>query len=274
MQTIVVPTDFSTVSINAAYYACDMALLVKADIILMHAIIPPVTFSEVPLSYDAYERTVADVKEQAALLKGWLVKYVNEKVRISVSVTAGSFLSSIKDLVEDTDTFAVVMASQGAGAVEAFLLGSYTQAAAQELDCPLIIVPPDARYQGVKKVALACDMKDVSDTMPLKGVRSLFTHLNASLEVCYISKPDKHAFAEVLEGSTVILNELSKYHPQIRIQTHTDVEGGINEFVQANKIDLLLLILKEHHFPEAIFHRSVHKRMMLHTQVPLMLLHK
>ena len=49
MKTIIVPTDFSPVSINAMHYAANMASSIGASIILFHAYQIPVAFSEVPV---------------------------------------------------------------------------------------------------------------------------------------------------------------------------------------------------------------------------------
>jgi len=45
MKTIVVATDFSAVALNAANYAVDMALAIKADILLLHVYQIPVSYS-------------------------------------------------------------------------------------------------------------------------------------------------------------------------------------------------------------------------------------
>lgn len=274
MPTIIVPVDFSKASVNAAYYACDLALLVKADVILMHTVTPPVTFSEMPFPDVDYKQLVADARDQANILKGWLAKYVNEKLPITISISTGSMMDELKLLAGDEDVFAVVMAAQGAGAAEAFLLGSYTQAAAKTLHCPLVIVPPEARYDGFRHVALACDMKDVAATLPLKKIRRLFSYIQPELDVVYIRQPDQAPLAAVAENSSMLLNDLAAYHPEIKVQSHDSVEAGIHEFVQYHRTDLLLVIMKEYRFPESLFHKSVHKRLIMHSKVPLMLLRK
>ncbi len=37
MKTIIAPTDFSDVSLNAVYYAADMASTVNANLLILHA---------------------------------------------------------------------------------------------------------------------------------------------------------------------------------------------------------------------------------------------
>ena len=273
MQTIIVPVDFSKAAVNAAYYACDIAMLVNASVILMHTVVTPVTISEVPVPYD-YEQAIADARREIALLKGWLEKYTNDKLVITTRITAGGVLGEVKQLAEDVQPLAIVMAAQEVGAVEALLLGSYTQVIANELDYPLIVVPHEVHYRQIRKIGLACDMEDVDKTLPVKAINNLLQYIKAPLEVFYVSKPGHEKPEDVLQGSVTIQNELGKYHPDIHIQEYKDVEGGIYEFVRANDIDLLLVVFKDRNFPESIFHRSVHKKLLVHTTVPLILLHK
>jgi len=45
MRTIVAPTVFSSVSINALNYAADLAAAIEADLILLHVVQIPITVS-------------------------------------------------------------------------------------------------------------------------------------------------------------------------------------------------------------------------------------
>jgi len=49
MKLLIVPTEFSAVSDNATKYALDMALALKAKIMLVNMYQIPISFSEVPL---------------------------------------------------------------------------------------------------------------------------------------------------------------------------------------------------------------------------------
>jgi nucleotide-binding universal stress UspA family protein len=54
MKSIVVPVDFSTCSANAARYAADLALAIKADLHLIHVILVPVTAAELNMTESVY----------------------------------------------------------------------------------------------------------------------------------------------------------------------------------------------------------------------------
>jgi nucleotide-binding universal stress UspA family protein len=51
MRTIIAPTDFSAVSLNAVNYAADLAVAINAELILLHVVQIPITVSEIPFYF-------------------------------------------------------------------------------------------------------------------------------------------------------------------------------------------------------------------------------
>ena len=54
MKTIIAPTDFSTVSANACFYAANLAADIKADLVLLHIMELPVSVAEYPVTVDVF----------------------------------------------------------------------------------------------------------------------------------------------------------------------------------------------------------------------------
>ena len=52
MKKIIIATDFSPASENAIAYGTEMALAIKADLILLHVYQPPVVVFDVPIIID------------------------------------------------------------------------------------------------------------------------------------------------------------------------------------------------------------------------------
>ncbi|MFA6059165.1 MAG: universal stress protein [Taibaiella sp.] len=272
MKNIIVPTDFSTTSVNAAYYAVEIARHIQANIVLLHVLQLPITVSEVPLPPDSYEVSMAEANQSLKELKEKLEKYSNDKVCIICKVTTGGFMGEIESLNHKQNTFAMIMGTSGAGASEAFFLGSFSLTAAKHLNHPLFVIPPGYHFNGIHKIGLACDMRNVSDTVPFPGIKDIFDHFDAKLEVLYVSKPSEKMYPQVLAETKFIQNDLARLHPEIRISTNEDIKEGLEDFVKKSGIDVLILVPKERNFVESIFHRSVSKKMVLDPEVPVMIL--
>lgn len=275
MKTIIVPTDFSDSSVNAAHYAAEMAQHIHAEIILLHMLPLPLTASEIPLPSDSYEMALDEANISLKRLKNQLEQYSNNKLIISFKTSTNSFMEEIESINrQKKDIFAMVMGTSSGGATQAFFLGSFSLSAARHLTYPVIVVPPDYRYKDIEKIGLACDMKEVSDSIPKDSIHTLLDNYKASLDVLYVSKPNEKHFPEVLSESKFLHIWLKQYHPNISITTNNDVKQGLEDFVQKNNIDLLLLLPKERSFIENLFHKSVTQKIVLHPAVPVMIVHR
>jgi len=62
MRTIIAPTDFSPVSINAVNYAADMACMLRANLTLFHVYPIPQPVSEVPVTEYNIEQIESDAR--------------------------------------------------------------------------------------------------------------------------------------------------------------------------------------------------------------------
>lgn len=274
MKTIIVAVDFSKASTNAAFYAAEMAMHIHACIALLHVLPLPVLATDVPIPADSFEISVLEANKSLKELKLKIEKYSNDKLCVTCSVTTRSFLEEMKDSNKDSEVFAVIMGTTGTGATEAFFLGSFSLTAARQLHHPLIIVPPRYQYNGIGKIGIACDMRNVLETIPLKSIKEIVAQFNSRLEILYVSKPDEKMYPQVLTESKFIQNSLASLHPEIRIATDDDIKVGLEDFVHKSNIDLLILIRKERILIENIFHKSMTKKMVLHPEVPLMVLHQ
>ena len=63
MKTIIVPTDFSRISLNAANYAAEMASSINADLSLFHVCLLPITtYGEVPYLIENMDPSLSSLK--------------------------------------------------------------------------------------------------------------------------------------------------------------------------------------------------------------------
>ena len=76
MRTIVAPTDFSSVSINALNYAADLAAAIEADLILLHVVQIPITVSEIPFTSVDYEKITEEAEHELRYFYSCFVNYV------------------------------------------------------------------------------------------------------------------------------------------------------------------------------------------------------
>ena len=275
MKTIIALTDFSATALNAVNYAADMACIICSNLSLMY--VCPITpaINEVPVSVLLLEKQVADAEEQMRLLKENIIYRTRDRIHITTIVKQGVVVPEIEVYCASVKPYAVVMGTESANALERFLIEGITISVMQQLSWPLIVVPPDVKFESLRKIGLACDLKNVIETIPLKEIKSLVAAFHAELLVLHVSTENGDSFSvETVKESAWLQEILGDLNPKYHFITDTDIDNAINEFADKNDLDLLIIIPKNHNLLSKIFKHSHSKRLVLHTHVPVMAIHE
>jgi len=275
MKTIIVPTDFSKNAMNAVEYAVDMALDIHASITLVHICPMPAGYSEMPVPADIYTRMLDDAEKNMKELKQKVINRTGEALRIYTEVEMGGVVSALQEYCSKLKPYAVIMSSHGAGGVERVLFGSNTLAAIKNLSWPLIIIPAEAKFHHIQRIGLACDLKKVTDTVPLEEVKALIKEFKAKLLVLHVNSDATHPYGpEVIEQSGLLNEMLDELHPSWHFLDSDEIDTGISEFAEKHKLDMLIVIPKKHSLIGQLFHKSETKKLALHTHIPIMSIHE
>lgn len=272
MKTILVATDFSPAALNAANYAADMALVINADIFLLHVYQLPVSYGDVPfaMSIDDMEQ---DAKKEMNEFKTQLLSGRSTDMNVKTEVRLGNFFSELETVCQLIKPYAVILGRQGATAAERFFFGSNAVYTMKHLAWPLITVPEDVKFLSVKKIGLACDFDDVVNTTPVDEIRMLVKDFNAELHVLNTGK-ERVFNTEIVFESGILREMLVGLNPQYHFIASNDTDEGIIDFAEKNHIDLLLVLPKRHTLFDKLVHKSHTKQLVLHSHVPVMALHQ
>jgi nucleotide-binding universal stress UspA family protein len=275
MKTIVAPTNFTEVSLNAVRYAADMAMDLGLTLSLVHVCSIPVTYGELPLSVVGIDELIADASERLITLKTELAERSHATIQINTYVEMGDILGRIKDLCSRNNPFAVVLASESADAVERFLVGGKTFSAIHKLSCPVLMVPPGRMYTAIQKIGLACDYKHVLETVPFHEIAALLTALKAELHVLFVD-PDvnRRPTGEIQAEADCVEEMFKEFHPVYHYINNDNVAQGLSELVQDNRLDLLLAIPQKRNLIKNLLHHSVSRNMAKHSELPVMTIHE
>jgi len=276
MNTILALTNFTPISINAVNYAADVAALMNAELQIINVCELPVAFTEVPLPTYDVDRLVKDAERQLADLKQAVFNRLPKLISIETVVKQGDILSEINRYCEDLQPFAVVMGAETASSFEQFMFGGKTVSAVHKLHWPIMVVPKDVQFKGIKKIGLACDFKNVIDSVPATEIKMMVHNFNAELHVVNVY-PEKlggdYSASDVAE-SGLLQTMLQDVNPLYHFISDNDVEEGINDFADKNELDMLIIIPKKHLLINKIFQHSYSKRMVLQMRVPVLAIHE
>ena len=275
MKTIIVPTDFSPVSINAVNFAADMAVAIDASLLLFSVYNVPVSYSDVPIVLISVDEMKKGSENQLEDLKNKIIHVTSGKVKVYTESRMGNTVDELEDLCKKIQPFAVVMGAKGKSGIEKVIFGSTTLTAIRHLTWPVICVPQGKEYgKGIKKIGFACDFKQVVETTPVKFIRQIVKEFNAELHILNVDYNNRHFKPETPEQSFLLHNLLEDIKPQYHFINKTDIEDGINEFAESNNLDLVIAIPKKHRLLDGIFKPSSTKQLVFQSHIPVMCVHE
>lgn len=276
MKTIIVPLDYSPVSINAANFATDMAMAINAEVLLLNVYNIPVAYSgDVPLMVVSLDVMKNNSERQLEKVKVALEHITSGKVKIKTRSCLGNTLDELETICRQVKPFAIVMGTKGKGKVEKFVFGSTTLAAIRHLTWPVICVPPGKEYgKGIKKIGFACDFRNTAETTPVTYIREMVTEFGSELHILNVDYKEKHFRPETPLESEHVHEMFIDLNPVYHFIEHPDVEEGINQFAEKNNLDLVIAIPKKHKLLEGMFKPSSTKQLIFQSHVPVMCVHE
>ncbi len=274
MKTILIATDFSTVAHNAMNYGVALAKSIDHSVTLVHVYQVPVAFTDGPLVMVSLDELRSAAEKQLEQLKADLHRVHGTQLKIYSEAILGNAVEEIQKLAEKLDPFAVVMGATGLTGAQRVLFGSTTLLAVRQLSYPVIVVPEGRSFgHGIKKIGLACDFREVVDTMPTRFIQQFQKTFHAELHVVNVDFENRRFQSDTPEQSLMLQTLLEGSHPVYHFLEEEEVEAGLNRFAEENNLDLLITIPKKHRFLDAIFKRSSTKRLLKEARVPVVGIH-
>lgn len=272
MKTIIIATDFSDVAMNAAAYGAEMAKDIGADLILFHTYHMPVSPADIPLQSvnvaelkQTAEKNMTALEEKIKAITGDLVKVTKEAI-------LGYMPEDLETYCKNINPFIIIMGAKGATDLEHIFFGSTTLSTIRYVTWPVIAVPQAQKYSSIKKIGFACDFTEAVETTPAERIKELVKTFNAELHVLKISTHNQ--LKEITPHETVLLHAmLEDMKPEYHYIENTDVEAGVHQFAEENKLDMVIVVPKKHSLIGSFFHKSNTKKFLTKSKIPVICMH-
>ncbi len=261
---VLLPTDYSDNALRAFEYVQELFTSPEDEFVLIniqnarHA----GAIMSIDLNQDIVNYSYAKMDE---LLSSIRVK--NPDTKVTGLVTAGTFMDSITEKIEELAPDFVAIGSKGAGRIKTALLGSNTSTLITHCDTPLIVVPNDVEIKYPNRALLASDFVKDPNPETYDPLLDLCYAKKAHLNILHVTKPNETHFTAKdvpfnTEGLDYTLNE----------RVDSDVEYAIIDFIEQNDIDIIGVVKSKGGFIHDLFHPSLTKKLGMHTDTPLMVL--
>ena len=278
MKTILVPTDYSAVAKNAAIYALQLATQLKADKIILYNAYqasPILTEATMPIMPVMDIETLSGISTEGMQhFRESLAAHIPDTLAVEEKTAYGMVVDGIEDICQESEIYIVVMGISGTSKMEEIFIGSTATSVLKHIKTPVIVVPGQATFKNIERVLFTCDYKHVVETTPVKPIRDLLTTTGARLHVVNVYKKQGDFDADLLYEEELTHSILSEFSPQYHAVKSESFIDGINQYVDENKIDLIITIPKKHSFFESLFKEAHTKQLAFHSHVPLMAVHE
>jgi len=260
MKDIIIPIDFSETSLNAARYAAEM-LANRNDVnVILYNMFEDAEESATSAQY--LESLKAEL-EQKGIDKIEMIKergdnFIDSLGRLAYQKTAELIVMGITEKEEWRQLFST---------------GSSLKMAEQNV-CPVLIVPTEAKYNGMTNIALASDFKNVDATTPVLSIKTVLEIFTANLHIVNVDSDHYVALTEeYLSERSKMQKMFAEFNPEFYFIGMNDFYEAIEQFSRDKQIDLIIIIPKNHSFINNLFSSSHTKKLAFNTSVPLLAAH-
>lgn len=287
---MLVPTDFSPHSVNAAKLAMKIAAKQKWDIEFLYSFIAPSNRDTVQLS-DAYDYELADIAATQQMQKDAdaLMRKFTETIRDAIKagelpavkftsrVTEGIPEESILEYTREEKPQMIVMGTREANKKEAELIGSVTAEVLDACRVPAFTVPENADPEFVTDldhVGFFCNL-DQEDMLALDALYRLFPDHN--LNVTLIDIPARTLRPGQIEKARRNLLEYCRIHYEGYTFTQLTVEpknmlADFEEAEKTSRFKLLCMPNKRKNVIARVFNPSLAHKILFRADIPMLVI--
>ena len=261
MHKVIIPIDFSETSLNAARFTANMlAGKDDATAILYH-------------NYENADDFDISHNYQESLKKEFIragVKNVECENEMG-----GDLIENISRMAHTVRATLVVMGITGKSAIRQVMFGSNTLKLIDKNLYPVMIIPPDAVYNGINNIAFASDFKNVENTTPSALLNSVLEMFSPKLHIVNVSNEHYVSLTEEMEAEKIKLkNMFGSYSTEFYFITMNDFYEAIDNFVNDYKIDVLITVPKHQSNSTSLFKSTHTKRLAYHSHIPILAAHE
>jgi nucleotide-binding universal stress UspA family protein len=274
METILIATDFSPASINAADYALELAKYFDSKLILLNAYPFPSANYDTGLPTEIVSALHKTSEDGLKEIKERLIKNGGEGLNMECLSVMGGTMDVIEEECKQKKVNLVVMGIVGeAGKIKEHIIGSTSLRAARHLQVPLFVIPNGIKYKRIHKLSFACDMDHTEEASTVYSAKYFAKMFDAELEVISIENPEKERSIEKAASIEFVEDTLEFVKHKTFLLADKDAAAGLSDHYSNYPSDVIILNPKKHNVFQTLFGTSVTKKLIFHSKTPLLVIH-
>lgn len=254
MFNILFLTDFSENADTALQYAVDLVIDKNGLITIFNSYL--------------------DDQEEAILkkLKYYQIKFPD--VKIDIILKKGNTLKNIKNICSENEFNLIVMGFKGESNIGKIHIGSVTSDVIRNVKENILAVPVNSSYTPIKRIAYALDYIDFNKDS-LSDLNQFAQMLNAEIILLHVNEVENYFEEEKLNNYRKIMDAVIDYdNLSFEFIEGENVSKSIEEYIEKNEINVLAMLTRDYHLIKKAYKNSLTKRILFHTNKPLLVFHE
>lgn len=243
MNTILVPTDFSTYGLNATRIAASLAKKTDTRIILQHNVSTLLEWNHLS---DEEHMKYMELVQESILSETRLEQLTHDKdlkkLQVERIVTHGITYEQILQEARTVPINLIVLGSHGNEIPDRIFIGSNIQKVLREAPCPVLTVNREIENQQWKKLVVPLSFEGNFEK-PFDKIKKLALDLNSRIYLLYVNTLAHHQDERIIRDR---FNEFALQHPELDfesyIMNHEEVEQGILEYCREINADWIAMV--------------------------------
>lgn len=289
-KRILVPVDFSEYSLKACQFAFNLARDLNAKVKILHVYFNPYYPTALPMA-EAFAYQGKEEKEFQNIIEKVreniqkLCNIIDEKVstgefppiNYSYVLKEGLPEEEIVTFTKEYKPALIVMGTRGKDQKDADLIGSVTAEVIEMTHVPLIAIPENTPFSDMNKVKHICFLTNFSqrDLISFDLMIKLLTpYENVKISLTHIAVKKSDRWDEIkLAG---IKTYFSKQYPHLNLDYElidtNDLLKSLDEYIKDSGIEILALTTSKRNIFARMFSPSISRKMLFHSDTPLLVL--
>lgn len=270
MYKILLLTDFSDASRHAITFTQALFADTAVDFCLLHAFpfVPEEGYSGSFVLGEQIESAEKSIRSlQRTITRQPVPPYHTYRSQVSL----GTVVRAVEVLLTQEYFDLVVLGATGSGNNEFF--GSVATGMIREAKTNVLTVPVSAPIRPVEQLVLATDYKSINNAESLRMLNDLASRKAALVTLLTIENPARSETPVSEPSRQYVLRALENVLTETYCIHDDNVLHGINTYLKAHAVDLLVMLPHHKGFFDVLIQKSVSRSVAFHPTVPLLTLY-
>ncbi|UKN01493.1 universal stress protein [Paracrocinitomix mangrovi] len=269
IKKILIPTDYSANAYRAANFGLNLAKKMNAEVILFHAYHYPMATAEDMVFIEKMKD--GEVSKLQAEVETYQHKYPG--VSIKSIVEFGSVVDLVESIVLEEKVDLVIMGTKGETGALDVVFGSVASNIINVVKCSMLIIPEAAHEFKLEEVILATEFRKHKSAEVYAPLLELLDIFGASVAIVNVQK--EVDFNEVPSKGEIETDDIFKdYKHSHHFVEASNVEEALFDFSKSHSADMIVTMTRHYNIWEQIWHKSLSKKLALHSSKPLFIIHE